>query len=98
MYQLINSNTEKVIGWVDEPIYIKLKPETGVYIPAKVEDAQGVAFHSVAYNLSGRDGVGVEDTVVLVEVDKAMLMSQVPELQEQVAAIEDALCEIDMGE
>ena len=96
MYQIINVENGKVIGCVSEPNYIRLKEETGCFVSAKKpEDRQGIAFQSVAYNLSGTAGVGAPETVVLSEFDAATVIVEVPEIKEAVALIEDALCELD---
>ena len=73
MYKIINVADGNEIGKVDKPIYIKIKESTGVRIPLKadepIENAQGIAYRNDAYNLQGKDGVGADITVLLVEMD-----------------------------
>lgn len=71
MYRIININTGDVIGMVDEVIYIRRKESSGSLVKANPSNAEGIAYRSVPYNLSGRDGVGAEITVVVNEFDGA---------------------------
>ena len=69
MYKIIDTKDGAVIGSAERLLFIRKKPSTGCYISTTKEDAQGIAFQGTPYNLQGRDGVGAEDTVILVEVD-----------------------------
>lgn len=71
MYRIINIETNEVIGATTEVTYIRRKPSSGALIKASPADAQGIAYKSTPYNLSGRDGIGAEVTVVLIEFDAA---------------------------
>ncbi len=64
MYKIIKG--ADVIGIVEKPRYIK--KIDGIYVEADETDAQGVAFHSVPYNLPGGEMEGLE-TVLVTEVD-----------------------------
>lgn len=69
MYKIINTKNGAVIGCTETPLFIRKKNSTGCFIPATKDMAQGVAYLSTPYNLQGREGVGADDTVILVEVD-----------------------------
>ncbi len=95
MYKIINSETGDIVGYTQSPYWIKRR-STGVFVKAKnEEDAQGIAYISTPYNLRGRDGVGVNTTVFLIEFDGGELLLRADETADNVAAIEDALCEQD---
>ena len=82
MYKLINSETNELIGFVRKPAYIRIKESSGALVPTTDRDAQGIAYHSVPYNLSGRDGVGADVSVVLIEFDEA---EEIQVMQEAIA-------------
>ncbi|MBR1647937.1 MAG: hypothetical protein IJ685_14435 [Selenomonadaceae bacterium] len=69
MYKIIDTKDGAVIGRTETPLFIRKKETSGCYVQTKAELAQGVAYLGTPYNLQGRDGVGAEDTVILVEVD-----------------------------
>lgn len=75
MYRIININTGDVIGMVDEVFYVRRKESSGSLVKANPSNAEGIAYRSVPYNLSGRDGVGAEITVVVNEFDGAEEMN-----------------------
>ena len=68
MFKIINVNNGSIVGSTETPHFIK-KSSSGCYIQTDEENAQGVAYENAAYNLQGRDGIGVEDTVLLVKYD-----------------------------
>ncbi len=68
MYQIFNTADNTKIGTTEKVRFIK-KKITGSYVEAKEEEAQGIAYKGTAYNLQGRDGVGAQETVYLIELD-----------------------------
>ena len=82
MYKIINIVTGETVGMTDEVIYIRRKESSGSLVKANPSDAEGIAYRSVPYNLSGRDGVGAEITVVLSEIDAA---EEIQVMQEAIA-------------
>ena len=68
MYKIINTKDGTEIGSTETPRFIK-KKSTGCYIQTDEQNAQGVAYNNVAYNLQSRDGIDADDTVFLIEVD-----------------------------
>ena len=82
MYRIINIETDEVLGMTTDVNYIRRKPSSGALIKATPADADGIAWHSEPYNLSGRDGVGAEITVVLSEIDAA---EEIQVMQEAIA-------------
>ena len=69
MYKIINVKDGSTVGSAEKIFFIKKKTSTGCYIATDEKSAQGVAYQGTAYNLQGRDGVGVDDTVFLIEYD-----------------------------
>lgn len=68
MYKLINTNGGAVIGTTESPRFI-YKKSTGCFVETNEAEAQGIAFKGTPYNLFGREGVGADETVMLVEFD-----------------------------
>lgn len=98
------------IALCDAPHYIRLKAETGAYVGATQEDAQGIAVLGEPYNLPGHTEItrvalkneetGETETVIApeayaVEVDGGEMI--VAGMNEVNATTGDALCELDAG-
>lgn len=79
MYKIVNVKDGSVIGNVETPNYIKKKPSTGCYVNANTKTAQGISYQGKAYNLQGKESLGAEDTVILVQFDIGELVSQTNE-------------------
>lgn len=95
MYQIMSTDNGKVIGYTNEPRYIKVST-SGSYIQAKNSDeALGVAYLGKAYNLIDTDGVGANDTVFVSYIDEGSLLNNIEGLMSAINEIEDALCELD---
>lgn len=97
MYQIIINNEIK--GFCEKPRFIKIKPETGVYIEAKLDEAIGVAFNGVAYNLVGHNEISDMPQVVVSELDGAECVFKdgikITACENNVFEVESALCELD---
>lgn len=97
MYHIIIDGEIK--GFCETPRYIKIKPETGVYIEAKLEDAIGVAFGGVAYNLFGHDEIPDTSQAIVKEIDGAEVVfsdnAKITAQGENIFEVESALCELD---
>lgn len=68
MYLIIKTDDGAVIGNTEKPIYI-YKKSTGCFVIADEQNAQGVAYKGTSYNLRDREGVGADETVIVVEYD-----------------------------
>ena len=94
MYKIIDTDTNEVIGMTATINYIRKKSQTGALVTAKkIQDAEGIAYKSTPYNLSGTNGVGAEITVIVSEFDEAEFMQ---ELKNNAEMLEDAMCEQDI--
>lgn len=67
MYRIIKIDGTE-LGVTDYVNYIKIS-ENGCFTNATAEDAVGVAFNSVAYNLVGHNEIEEADTVVVSKID-----------------------------
>ena len=67
MYRIIKIDGTE-FGVTDSVNYIKIS-ENGCFTNATAEDAVGVAFNSVAYNLVGHNEIEEADTVVVSKID-----------------------------
>ena len=95
MFEIID--TERgLIGYCDEPRYIKIKPSSGAYVPTTKEEAEGLAFLSTPYNLDNKPPMkeGLR-TVIVAEKDSGEILLGSIEYVE--AYTGDALCELDAG-
>lgn len=68
MYRIIKEKTGAEVGSTEKPIFIR-KKSNGCYVQTSEAEAQGIAFKGTPYNLFGREGVGADETVMLVEFD-----------------------------
>lgn len=68
MYRIVNTTTGQDVGKTDNPRFI-LKHSNGCYNQTDEENAQGIAYRGTPYNLLDREGVGAEETVMLIECD-----------------------------
>lgn len=75
------------IALCDAPHYIRLKAETGAYVGATQEDAQGIAVLGEPYNLPGHD-----------EITRTVLKNEETSETETVTAPEAYVVEVDGGE
>lgn len=91
MYKIINAADGSIIGTTEKPLFIRKKETTGCYINTSTANAQGVAYRGTAYNLQGKEGVGAEDTVILVEFDSG---NEVDETKAAIAENSAAIDEI----
>ena len=67
MYRIIKIDGTE-LGVTDSVNYIKIS-DNGCFTNATAEDAVGVAFNSVAYNLVGHNEIEEADTVVVSKID-----------------------------
>ena len=89
MFKIVSTTTGKEVGKAENVLYIKKKG--AVNVETTRAEAQGVAYKSEPYNLAGTEGVGAEETVVVVECDGGVETS---ETQAAVAANSAAIDDI----
>lgn len=91
MYQIFKIDGTE-LGVTDSVNYIKIG-SSGCFAPAKYEDAIGVAFNSVAYNLVGHTDIQDADTVVVCVIDSGSYMTPMNKTIEA----EQAITELDIS-
>ena len=82
MYRIINTNDGVEIGCTEAPRFIR-KSSAGCYVQTDELAAQGIAFKGTPYNLRDREGVGAEETVLLVEFDGGEVVGTTAEAEAQ---------------
>lgn len=73
MYQIITDGS--TLGYVDAPAYIFLNPKNGCYNHCPKEQATGLVFGGVVYNLEGTAGLGKEKEAMAVNVDGGVVVA-----------------------
>ena len=93
MYRIVGSDGT-VIGRVSNVTYIKVG-NSGSYSTTIPENATGIAFKSVPYDLFGHKEVNGVDTVVLVEEDTGMVLDeQRRQVESQLTDADEAVIEL----
>jgi hypothetical protein len=94
MYRIINTKNGKTIGFTNAVRYIKVNPSSGCYIQCPFAEAEGIAFASTPFNLSGKTELAEGlTTVVIGEEDDGVTMSEA--VSEAVTPIDEVLCDFD---
>ena len=93
MFKIVKG--DETLGYVETPMFIRRKTDTGCFVPTDEENAEGVAYKSVAYRLFGRELIGVEETAMLVPIDDGEVAVATEQTAQQVSITEDALCDLD---
>lgn len=110
MYKIIKTDGTQ-LGYTAKPHYIRLS-NSGCFIEASSQDAIGIAFDSIAYNLIGNETIEDAGTVMVIEMDEGPVVfdheSRVAVTEQaavdldiaysaQIAELESALCDMDKG-
>lgn len=74
MYAIYQNGVE--IAITEKLKYIKQAP-SGVFIPCKENEAQGIAVKNTAYNLVGREPMTGCETVAIMEVDGGAYIKEI---------------------
>ncbi len=94
MYRIIKVDGTE-LGITDSVIYIRIG-SSGNFTPCSAEDAIGVAFGSVPYNLVGHSEIEGAEAVVVSRVDGGLLaFEQKASTDERLTDVENAMCEQD---
>lgn len=100
MYRIVSGG--KVVALCDEPRYVLKKASTGVYIRTDAEHAEGVVVGGIVYSIEGRPAIEEAAVASVIQTDGAefVFANYVPlrQYSADLAAIEDALCEMDAAE
>lgn len=82
------------LGITDSVNYIKIG-EGGCFTNATPQDAVGVAFDGVAYNLLDHAEISDADTVIVSQVDAGNVISGMASYMELAAAIREGVNQVD---
>lgn len=89
MYQIIKTDGTE-LGVTDSVTYIKIG-SSGCFTTASEDDAIGIAFRNMPYNLNGHDAISGAETVFIREIDVGEYVMQQSRVNEQNAANIDYL-------
>ena len=92
MYRIIKIDGTE-LGVTDSVNYIKIG-ESGSFTIATEEDAIGVAFDSVAYNLAEHNEIEGAETVVVSKVDGGKIIQETASYAELASAIREGVNEV----
>lgn len=90
MFKIITTNWAE-IGLTDSVRFIKVSPE-GSFVEASKEEAIGIAFNSVPYNLAGKNEIAEAESVIIIETDSGR---EVSDLRAQAARQAEELVQSD---
>lgn len=94
MYRIIKVSDGTEIGVTDAVEFIRYG-NSGCFVPASQENAIGVAYNGVPYNLVGSNEIEGADTVVVSKIDAAEIMKEMASYSELAAAIREGVNEVD---
>lgn len=92
MYRIIKIDGTE-LGITDSVNYIKIGA-SGCYAAAAKEEAIGVAYNSVPYNLVGHAEIEGADTVVVSAVDAGQIIQETATYAELATAIREGVNEV----
>ena len=92
MYRIIKIDGTE-LGVTDSVNYIKIS-DNGCFTNATAENAIGVAFDSVAYNMAGHDEIEGAETVVVSKVDSGKFIQETASYAELASAIREGVNEV----
>lgn len=75
MYRIIKVSDGTEIGVTDTIEFIRYG-KSGCFVPAAQDEAIGVAYNCIPYNLIGHDEIEGADTVVVSEIDGGAVLAK----------------------
>lgn len=101
MYAIISGGA--LIALCDKPRYVRMNPDSGAYVEATPEEAEGISVKGDLYNINGGNAIPDAPEAVVREDDVAEYVfnnrARIVENEETagtaVVQIEEALCEQD---
>lgn len=96
MYKILHDG--EVIAIVDDVRYVRKKASTGCWIQAHDEDdAEAIALNGDIYSIEGKTLVPETSVALVKYVDGGQYISQNYATTGSVAAVEEAICLMDVG-
>ena len=95
MYEVIDHDSGQRLALCEQPRYVRINPNSGVYIQCSAEQAEGVAVDGAVYSLNNQ----LEDRpeVKICEVDTGAIMADAAQQTAEILKIKAALCELDLA-
>lgn len=101
MYAILSNGN--LLALCDKPRYIKVNPESGAFVEADKDNAEGVAVNGTAYNLPGSTTIQGAQEAVVAEKEGAEYIFQnrahIIQVEQTtgvaIVGVEEALCEMD---
>lgn len=97
MYRIVRDSDGVELGVTEHVMYIKISA-AGSYIEAAQEDAIGVAYQSIAYNLFGHSDIPDAETVLVLSIDAGerigKVETQAADLAAQLATADETAIEL----
>lgn len=94
MYRIIKVSDGTEIGVTDTIEFIRYG-NSGCFVPATQDEAIGVAYNCVTYNLVGFEEIDGADTVVVSKIDAGEVMKEMASYSELAAAIREGVNQVD---
>lgn len=94
MYRIIKVSDGTEIGVTDTIEFIRYG-NSGCFVPATQDEAIGVAYNCVPYNLVGVEEIDGADTVVVSKIDAGEVMKEMASYSELAAAIREGVNQVD---
>ena len=100
MYQIISLTNGEILSETDSPIYSKINPDSGAWIPATKLDAECVVVNGELCSICGKISAAENQKVVFIKkVDSAKKISKLAQISSQNSAdnldLMDAVIELD---
>lgn len=89
MYRIIRDDGVE-LGITDSVLFITIA-DNGCFVPTTEENAIGVAFKSVAYNLVGHTEISGAETVLVAHSDVGDVIAEMATYAEMAAAIREGV-------
>ena len=99
MYEVIDHDSGQRLALCEQPRYVRINPNSGVYIQCSAEQAEGVAVDGTVYSLNNQlDG---KPEAMINEIDCGVVVfdydSDLAGMHGDLLDIQTALCELDLA-
>lgn len=79
MYSIVNIENDEVLGYTREPKYIR-KNQNETLVFSLPEEAEGIIYNDIVYNLAGNSLNMDYITIQLIEIDEDFLLNKINQL------------------
>ncbi|MBQ8693454.1 MAG: hypothetical protein IJ520_09960 [Synergistaceae bacterium] len=89
MYEVISKDSGQRLALCEQPRYVRIIPNTGVYVQCSADQAEGIAVNGTVFALS--------DQVKVCKVDTGAIIADAAQQASEILKIKAALCELDLA-